>query len=390
MPKSIDFDLIREAARSQERVGGWTHDFYRYPARFSPAFAEAAIREFSKPGNTVLDPFVGGGTTAVEALVHGRNVVAADINSLAVFVTRAKTTPLSSSEVGAVSDWASEVAPKLHLRQPRHLVSDIIDDARTHNLTLARARSIKKAIAIGLINLDALPTENSRNLARCLLLKTSQWALDNRKRRTPLCDYRARFVENAQSMTEAIRAYSEHVAPDGDLQTSCRIFEAKATDLTTFDASRALGNEVDLVVASPPYPGIHMLYHRWQIDGRRETPAPYWIADCQDGQGTSYYTFGDRRRDNLDHYFSTLRESLLSIRQTMKRGAHFVQMVSFSERQKHLRRYLSAMNAAGFEETIDPGGRRRIWRDVPNRKWHATFKGQTTASREVVLIHRAV
>ena len=30
----------------------------------------------------------------------------------------------------------------------------------------------------------------------------------------------------------------------------------------------------DLVVTSPPYPGIHMLYHRWQVDGRKETDAP--------------------------------------------------------------------------------------------------------------------
>jgi hypothetical protein len=132
-----------------------------------------------------------------------------------------------------------------------------------------------------------------------------------------------------------------------------------------------------------------MLYHRWQVDGRRETPAPYWIADCHDGQGTSYYTFGDRRRDNLDEYFRRLRESLQAIRQLMKRGAYVVQMVSFSERQKHLRRYLSAMDSSGFEEVVEGPRRRRIWRDVPNRKWHANFKGRTTASRVVVLIHRA-
>lgn len=389
MPKSIDFELIRKAAQSQERVGGWTHDFYRYPARFSPEFAKAAILAFSRPGDTVLDPFVGGGTTAVEALVHGRNIIAADINSLAVFVTRAKTTPLTYAEVDAVSDWATEVAPRLHLRQPRQFVSDIMNDARTHNMTLARARSIKKAIAVGLMNLGTLPTDNSRNFARCLLLKTSQWALDNRKRKTPLCDYRDRFIDNAQSMAKAISAYSEQVAPGGKPKTSCHILEAKAAALHTHSAANASSNEVDLVVASPPYPGIHMLYHRWQIDGRRETPAPYWIADCHDGQGTSYYTFGDRRRDNLDHYFATLRQSLESLRQMMKLGAYFVQMVSFSERQKHLRRYLSAMMSAGFKEIYDPAGRRRIWRDVPNRKWHATFKGQTTASREVVLIHRA-
>jgi hypothetical protein len=52
-----------------------------------------------------------------------------------------------------------------------------------------------------------------------------------------------------------------------------------------------LGNIADfaerkakLIVTSPPYPGVHVLYHRWHVDGRRETPAPYWIAGCNDGQ----------------------------------------------------------------------------------------------------------
>jgi hypothetical protein len=34
-------------------VSGLTHDFYRYPARFSPLFARAAIEAFSKPGDTL-------------------------------------------------------------------------------------------------------------------------------------------------------------------------------------------------------------------------------------------------------------------------------------------------------------------------------------------------
>lgn len=42
-----------------------THEFYRYPARFTPEVARAAIDAFTEPGELVLDPFVGGGTTLV-------------------------------------------------------------------------------------------------------------------------------------------------------------------------------------------------------------------------------------------------------------------------------------------------------------------------------------
>ena len=59
------------SARNTVPVGGLTHNFYKYPARFSPEFARAAIEAFTEPGDLVLDPYVGGGTTLVEARALG-------------------------------------------------------------------------------------------------------------------------------------------------------------------------------------------------------------------------------------------------------------------------------------------------------------------------------
>jgi hypothetical protein len=56
------------AARDGEPVRGLTHGFYKYPARFSPSFARTAIETFTKPGDVVLDPHVGGGTLLPEVL----------------------------------------------------------------------------------------------------------------------------------------------------------------------------------------------------------------------------------------------------------------------------------------------------------------------------------
>jgi hypothetical protein len=52
-------------ARDALPVRGLTHNFYRYPARFSPVFVRAAIEAFTVPGDLVLDNHVGGGTTLV-------------------------------------------------------------------------------------------------------------------------------------------------------------------------------------------------------------------------------------------------------------------------------------------------------------------------------------
>jgi hypothetical protein len=136
-----------------------------------------------------------------------------------------------------------------------------------------------------------------------------------------------------------------------------------------------------------------VLYHRWQVDGRRETPAPYWIANCNDGQGASFYNFGDRHEEDLTTYFESSLRTLRSIRRAMKDGAYIVQMVAFSDPDTQLPRYLDNMQDAGFVEAIAThqraaNGADRIWRTVPGRRWYAVLKGDIAASREVVLVHR--
>jgi hypothetical protein len=132
------------------------------------------------------------------------------------------------------------------------------------------------------------------------------------------------------------------------------------------------------------------------VDGRKETPAPYWIADCFDGKGGAYYNFADRSDDAEEKYFAESLETLRAIRAVMNRGAFMIQLIAFARPQGQLTKYLQNMEAAGFEEvrkTSDHGQEalfKRIWRAVPNRAWHAAQKGSTNSSREVVLIHRAV
>lgn len=75
---------------NQQPVAGLTHGFYRYPARFSPRFTRATIEAFTRPGDVVYDPFMGSGTTLVEATALGRKAIGSDINSLGVFLSRVR------------------------------------------------------------------------------------------------------------------------------------------------------------------------------------------------------------------------------------------------------------------------------------------------------------
>src|SRR5687768_16192682 len=131
-PYELALERLTDAARDRSRVVGYTHNFYRYPARFSPTFAAAAIELFSQPGDIVLDPYMGGGTVIVEAAARNRFAVGNDLNTLAVFLARAKTTCLAKSEVEALAEWATAVTPKLNYRSPVSAAS--MEDTRTKNL----------------------------------------------------------------------------------------------------------------------------------------------------------------------------------------------------------------------------------------------------------------
>ena len=79
---------------TRTQTGYISHAYYSYPAKFIPQLAARLIREYSCAGDTVVDPFVGSGTTAVEALVQARRAVGVDINPVAYLVAGVKTTPL--------------------------------------------------------------------------------------------------------------------------------------------------------------------------------------------------------------------------------------------------------------------------------------------------------
>jgi hypothetical protein len=72
------------------------HRFYAlcpYFAMFPESFAEYWINQLTKTKDTVLDPFSGRGTTALTALLCGRNAISSDVNDVAVCLTQAKTKP---------------------------------------------------------------------------------------------------------------------------------------------------------------------------------------------------------------------------------------------------------------------------------------------------------
>jgi len=67
--------------------GDWASHNPKYRGNFAPQIARNIILKYSKEGDTVLDPMVGGGTTLIEAKLLNRKGIGVDINPEAVKIT---------------------------------------------------------------------------------------------------------------------------------------------------------------------------------------------------------------------------------------------------------------------------------------------------------------
>ena len=373
-----------DAFRSAKRVQGYTHDFYKYPARFSPAFARYFIENVTEPGDYVLDPFMGGGTTIVEATVSGRQAIGSDLNELSHFVTKVKTTPLSRQDIYEVRGWVGDV--RASVAEVESGIQSNVVAARNMPASTYPFFAIAKTLA------ERLQFPRRRRFAKCALLRVGQWAMDATStipESNALCDELERRVERMISgLREFVTAAMAKGVYKNKITSTHRLMSRSASAPVLARTLLRRGIRPKLILTSPPYPGVHVLYHRWQVLGRRETPAPYWIAGIQDGHGESFYTMGSRSELGLRNYFRGLSAAFKNLRKIVGTDSTVVQLMSFSDATVQLPLYLDAMTGAGFKESSIGAIDSRQIRLVPNRKWYNQGRTSNDAGREVLLIHR--
>lgn len=385
VPADLETRLLT-SLHSTHPVIGLTHNFYRYPARMSPELAGEIIHHFTRPGDTVVDPFMGGGTTIVEAVAAGRCAIGVDLNPLATFVAEAKTTPLSGPDASAIERWAWDVAQAWQNATPDHPSPH---DPRSMNLPEPLVAVFSQALE----RVSTLEFPRQRRFARCALLRLGQWAVDCKTsmpaRRTlsmMLIAFVGEMLAGLDQVVAAARAYG---VPKHQVTGQRMLLLRSAVGLEEEHRLRQLAPPPTLVLTSPPYPAVHVLYHRWQVQGRRETPAPYWFIGAQDGRGASHYTMGSRTALGLDHYFRRLVDAYRSVRSFVGQNALVAQLVFFADPPTQLPAFLSAMEEAGFREDSPLAtDRASLWRNVPNRKWYCRVGATHGAAREVLLFHR--
>ncbi len=86
----LQADLDFHGATGPRSLHGW----HPFPAKFPPQLPAHFIESLSVPGDVVLDPMLGSGTTILEAVRLRRRAVGCDIDPLARLIAEAKLTSL--------------------------------------------------------------------------------------------------------------------------------------------------------------------------------------------------------------------------------------------------------------------------------------------------------
>lgn len=236
---------------TQEHV----HALHPYPARFIPQIPRKAIIEYSSRGQTVLDPFCGGGTALLEASLLGRKSIGVDNNAVAYLISVAKTSKYAPTDIDALNRHLSELSD--HSMFIRPIVPDYLNrDYWFSPESLADLGRIRGAIEV--------LADPSRNLAlavfSALIVRASHQDSDTRYAR----------VDRNYTKGSAINWYQQRLRSAlVDVQEiseapreSVEIYHADGRNLEFITAST-----VDLVVTSPPYLNAYDYhkYHRHRL-----------------------------------------------------------------------------------------------------------------------------
>ena len=354
-------------------------------------FARSVIEAFSEPGDWVLDPFAGGGTTLVESMSLGRHALGIDVSSLAAFVCEAKTVIVTDDDAAEFDEWRLKLPTCINMQQPSLRFESYATAGYYRNIEGKELWRLRKAIEQALTTIERLELDATRLLARCTVLRTAQWALDARRTRPSVPEFRDRLSIFADKVISGAKDFRNQLEVHMPAQRPRAISLNRSAAGIQADQRVLRVSPPKLIVTSPPYPGIHTLYHRWQVDGRRETPAPFWIAGKLDGAASSHYTMGDRKNPQLRSYFSQLEASFSSLAAVAGNETTIVQLVAFSDPASQLPKYLQVMRRCGLVEHRPwrmSQGDGRLWRRVPNRRWYTRQQTSSPGAREVVLIHR--
>jgi DNA methylase len=251
---TLDLELSWSEAELPERVRTkHVHRLHPYHGKFIPQLVEALLGRYLAPGDHVLDPFAGSGTTLVQALESGLDATGVDIAAFNCLLMRVKTAPY---DLAALGEDLREVSLRIESLPQR--------GARATGYL--RAWYAPRAAAELLGFRDLIPEYRHRDLLGVILCRAARSArraahFDLEAPKAPQrgeywCHKHRRSCKPVDSAAGFLRRYTLDTLARVEEFAEVRDPEREATVLHGDARELALAGPYDGILTSPPYPGL--------------------------------------------------------------------------------------------------------------------------------------
>lgn len=246
-------DQALRVSADENAVRQHIHGFHSYPARLHPQTAHALIEALSIPGDTVLDPFCGSGTVLIEALALGRAAVGTDINPLSVSLSKLKTSApgqLIRGHWSAAAQKVAEVATERRTKKAGPTRRYPAEDLQLFDIHVLLELD---GLSAGIQQLEDSGAKSAMKLVlSSLLTKMSKRQSDSSRteveRRRPGGFATRMFLDRTRELCTQMAEF------ESLLPCPPRV-KALVTDARELAPIKS--KSVDLIVCSPPYPGVY-------------------------------------------------------------------------------------------------------------------------------------
>ena len=243
-----------------------THGWHSFPAKFPPQLPRVFIEALSAPGETVLDPMAGSGTTLVEAQRLGRQPIGCDIDPLARLIASAKLTAVDVAEATQAGREVLIRAQREYSTHRPRLTRDLKSrfDQKTGAFIDYWFRPQQQLELVALLrSMEALADDSLGQFLRVVLSSTiiaksggvsmARDLAHTRPHRVLDKEPKSAFAEFAKRLTNNLsgeqqaRFHEAGKAPPRGAGLPARILATSA------EATGLAKESTDLIVTSPPY-----------------------------------------------------------------------------------------------------------------------------------------